>query len=203
MAKGGRVVEPRQYAFSPLERRGVIAGLRAGQLIILGGALVIGIGAMRSIPDVRGVGMFIALAAAAGFASFVPLRGWTVDQWMPVVVRHGARVLTRAHHRTPSTSPHPERGRALCGAPPVLGGVRFDVAVRPSSTSVAIVRDRGAGTLTGVLAVSGRSFVLLDATDKERRLAGWAAVLAALAREGGPVRRIQWIERTVPGDDRP
>ena len=194
------MAEPRQYAFSPLERRGVIAGLRVGQLLVLGGALVLGIGAMRSFPDARGVGLFIGLASAAGFASFVPVRGWTVDQWVPVAARHGARVLTRAHHRTPAVSPHPERGRAVCGPPPVLAGLRFEAVPRPGSASVAIVRDRGAGTLTGVLAVSGRSFVLLDAADKERRLAGWAAVLAALAREGGPVRRIQWLERTVPGD---
>lgn len=54
--------------------------------------------------------------------------------------------------------------------------------------------------MTAVLAVSGRSFALLDAVDKERRLGAWGAILAALAREGGPVRRVQWLERTVPGD---
>jgi hypothetical protein len=194
------VVEPRQYAFAPLERRGVIAGLRTGQLLVLGAALVIGVGALRSLPDLRGVGLFVALASAAGFASFVPVRGWTVDQWVPVVARRAARVLTRAAHRAPTPSGHPECGPALCAPPPALGRLRFDVAARPGSTPVAVVRDRGAGTLTAVLAVSGRSFALLDAADKERRLAGWGAVLADLPREGGPVRRIQWLERTVPGD---
>jgi hypothetical protein len=63
-----------------------------------------------------------------------------------------------------------------------------------------MIIDRAAGTLGAVLAVRGYSFALLGAADKERRLAAWGAVLASMARHGGFVSRIQWLERTVGGD---
>ena len=51
-----------------------------------------------------------------------------------------------------------------------------------------------------MIAVRVRSFGLLDQSEQERRLAGWGSVLAGLARESTPVRRIQWLERTLPSD---
>jgi hypothetical protein len=48
--------------------------------------------------------------------------------------------------------------------------------------------------------VKVNSFGLLDRTEQEARQAGWGSVLASLAREGSPVSRIQWLERTVPAD---
>src|SRR5207248_6097791 len=39
---------------------------------------------------------------------------------------------------------------------------------------------------------------LLSAGDREARLAAYGAVLAALARDHGPTRRIAWYERTLP-----
>src|SRR4029453_10205154 len=43
-------------------------------------------------------------------------------------------------------------------------------------------------------------FVAPGPVDKPHRLAGWAGVIAGLAREGSPINRIQWIERTAPDD---
>src|SRR6266508_1292952 len=59
---------------------------------------------------------------------------------------------------------------------------------------------RAAGTYAATIQARARSFVLLDPADKASRLAGWAGVVAGLAREGSPVSRVQWIERTVPDD---
>src|SRR6266540_1704595 len=53
---------------------------------------------------------------------------------------------------------------------------------------------------SGAAEASARSFVLLDPEDKAQRLAGWANVIAGLAREGSPISRLQWLERTVPDD---
>jgi hypothetical protein len=65
---------------------------------------------------------------------------------------------------------------------------------------MAIVIDRATASLGAVLAVRGRSFALLDTEEKERRLTAWADVLTSLARQSGPVSRLQWVERTVAGD---
>jgi hypothetical protein len=48
--------------------------------------------------------------------------------------------------------------------------------------------------------VSGRAFALLAPEEREARLEEYGAVLAALARDDSPVRRISWIERTLPAD---
>jgi hypothetical protein len=194
------MAEPRQYAFSPLERRGVIAGLRAGQLVILGSALAIGTVVLRALPDGRGVGLSALVVLGAALASFAPVHGWSVEQWIPIVARRAARVATRAHRAVPSARRGGAPRLVLCGPPPILAGLRFDLVEPPGAPPIAVVRDRASGTMTAVLAVRGRSFALLDAADKERRLAGWGAALAALSREGGPIRRVQWLERTVPGD---
>jgi hypothetical protein len=66
--------------------------------------------------------------------------------------------------------------------------------------AVGVIKDRGARTYTAVLAVKVSSFGLLDQAEQEGRQAGWGAVLTGLAREGSPVSRIQWVERTVPAD---
>ncbi len=63
-----------------------------------------------------------------------------------------------------------------------------------------MIKDRRARTYTAALAVKVTSFGLLDRGEQESRQAGWGGVLAGLAREGSPVSRIQWIERTVPAD---
>ena len=69
-------------------------------------------------------------------------------------------------------------------------------------TEVGVVHDTRAGTFTGVLALEGHSFALLGSDEKERRVAGWAGVLAALAREGSSVHRIQWLAVALPDDGR-
>ncbi len=71
------------------------------------------------------------------------------------------------------------------------------------SDRVGVIRDRAAGTYTAALAVRAGAFGLLDGAEQERKLEGWGSVLASLARDGSPVRRLQWIERTLPaqGDE--
>jgi hypothetical protein len=55
--------------------------------------------------------------------------------------------------------------------------------------------------MVAVLACRVQGFSLLDPDAQERRLGRWGLVLAGTA--GTPVRRIQWLERTVPaqGDE--
>jgi hypothetical protein len=77
----------------------------------------------------------------------------------------------------------------------------LDILAAPlHGEEVGIIRDRRANTYTAVLAVRVRSFGLLDREEQERRLSGWGHVLAGLSREQSPIRRLQWVERTVPAD---
>ncbi|HZQ85085.1 MAG TPA: SCO6880 family protein [Acidimicrobiales bacterium] len=189
------MAEEHQYSFPPLEQRGVVAGLRSGQLLLLAAALVIGIVLLRLVPDARGIAVAALVALSATAVAFVPIRGQPLEQWAPTVARWAATVGRGGHRIVPV-----DGAPGLCGPPRTVRGLHVAAAPRPGAPPVAIVRDRTTGTCTAVLSVRGRSFALLETAEKQRRLAGWATVLAALAREGGPVRRVQWLERTVPGD---
>jgi hypothetical protein len=75
------------------------------------------------------------------------------------------------------------------------------VSIAASITSRAErSRDPALGALTAVLAVRVRAFGLLGEAEQERRLARWGQVLAGLARNQTPVRRVGILERTVPSN---
>ncbi len=72
--------------------------------------------------------------------------------------------------------------------------------VRYEHARFGVVKDRRARTFTAALRVRGRAFALLGSEEREQRLQDYGAVLAALARDDSAVRRVAWIERTLPGD---
>jgi hypothetical protein len=75
--------------------------------------------------------------------------------------------------------------------------VEADYRGRP----VGIIVSAHGRRLVTVLACRALGFSLLDADAQERRLARWGLLLSGCA--GTPIRRIQWLERTVPaqGDE--
>ena len=81
----------------------------------------------------------------------------------------------------------------------MLHGLRLD-RVEHASGSIGLLTD-GGELATAVLACRPRGFALLDAEAQERRLQSWGTLLAGLA--GTAVRRLQWLERTLPaqGED--
>jgi hypothetical protein len=137
---------------------------------------------------------------------FIPIAGRTTDEWLPVLIGWFRDGIFRGHR---FVSPEPSIGETrtdqgehqLSG--PLRGVVILTHELPGSESGIGVLKDRSAGTYTGVMSVRGRSFALLDGPEKSRRLASWAGILSGLAREGGLVHRLQWVERTVPdpGDD--
>lgn len=190
-----------RYRFGPLERRGVLAGLRGPQIALVSISAVAAVVALRALPPASGAGAAVVIAAAGTFLAFVPIGGRTADEWLPIAASWGLSWLTGGR-RFVSRAPG-EGFTTTLEAQPDLPSTLKDIVmlshhVPGSSARVGVLKDRRAGTYTGILAVQGKSFALLDGPEKERRLAAWAGVLAGLAREGGAVHRLEWIERTVP-----
>ena len=193
----------RRYRFGPLERRGLIGGLGPLHLatLLAGGGATLGLLATaRSGYGV--VAAFLVAGVTAGLV-FWPVAGRPVIEWLPVVGRFRAREA-RGHNTWRSTQPTdgtPLRAESTVAEgdrPPGLHGIRLvDVAFRGGQ--VGVIHDHHGDLLTAVLGVRVGSFSLLGAAEQEQRLAGWGGVLAALSREGSPVSRVQWIERTSPG----
>ncbi len=62
-----------------------------------------------------------------------------------------------------------------------------------------MVHDRAAGTVTGVLRVSGDGqFSLADPRSQDLRLEGWGAALGGFAREQATVARVTWRDWSAP-----
>jgi hypothetical protein len=126
-----------------------------------------------------------------------PVGRRTAQEWGPIAARFvGRRSLGRTWFRSPA----PASGSGKAKPPPALREVT--IAQAPyRDRSIGVISERRGKRLTAVLACRVVSFTLLDPEAQERRLARWGLVLSGAA--GTAVRRIQWIERTVPaqGDE--
>jgi hypothetical protein len=201
------------YRFAPHPGGGFILGLRVPQLC---GLILGGVGALVALRTGGIVALILAVAiitAAAGVV-LIPLRGQTVEQWAPTSVRF---LLGRFSGATRFRSqraqlghlvelPHGDLDPKPAGEPDARPSELADVELlevamsRYQGALLGVAKDRSAGTLTATLRVSGRAFALLAPEEREARLEEYGAVLAALARDDSPVRRITWIERTLPAD---
>jgi hypothetical protein len=194
----------RRYRFGPLEQRSVIGPLRAGQVAIVAVAALVGLGSLYALRSFAGMAVAIVVLSIATAAIFLPLGGRTAEEWTPVV----ARWLLRFHRAEDGyRSGAPSAGVQIGedgeqtyepSLPPELGSIDL-LSVPYGSEEVGVVRDRREGTYTVAIAVRAGAFALRDAAEQERALDAWGGVLASCARDGSPIRRLQWLERTVPG----
>jgi hypothetical protein len=200
------------YRFGPLERRGILGQLRAGQAAAVAAGALAAIVVLDRAPTAAGAFLGTLLFAGALLLGFAPLGRRTADEWIPVLVSFGMR-WTRGRLRFHSAAPahgivaaeRPGQLRRLVrpaspDAPAAVRGVRIDEAPYRDHPVGVLTEQRGR-RLTAVLACRVLAFSLLDPEAQERRLARWGLILAATA--GGAVRRLQWIERTAPaqGDE--
>lgn len=197
-----------RYLFGPRDQRGVIAGLRWGQIgILVGGggcALALVMASRASLAALTAVGLVLVFSAAC---AFVPVAGRSLDEWAPAVAHY---LLTG---RRTWRSPQPHRGqrlvvgtqgevRILAEQPAFPPGLRYCslLSVQVPRGELGMVKDARLRTWTAVLRVSGSSFALLDGEEKARRMAAWGAVQGALAHRGSPVSALQVVVRSLTED---
>ena len=182
----------RATTFARLERRGVLLGLSGVQLAVVGGATTIAVAAVYSAGS---AGLLVSapvwgVLLAAGTVS---VAGRPVVGWLPLLVSWHTRRLLGLTTK-PTTIPHaPTRP-----APLVVPGIaaHLDLIDSPALGGVLVV-DRRAGTVTGVLQVTGPGFVLADAATQEHRVDTWGRVLAGVCQQPAIVR-VQLLSRAIP-----
>jgi hypothetical protein len=207
--------ERTRYRFGPLERRGLIAGWRGGQIAAVASGLVVGLAGLRANPNAIGLAIGLCSLASALAVACWPICGRTAEEWLPVVVRWGADGLKDRGRRSAepvlgfcagtsrnlpcqwSGSPAVNRKSSIRGAFSSLAVVGLGDGDAQEAT-VGAIHDRQAQTLTGVLGIEGHSFALAGHDEKERPVGGWSSALAALAREGSPIHRVQWVATSLP-----
>jgi len=198
------------YRFGPLERRGLLGPVRAGQALTLAAGALVAMVALDRSPSALGAMAGLATLAIATLVATVRFGGRCAEEWTPVIVAFLLRLSRRA---TRFRSRAPQLGVRWRGGsgdqpvaepapdvPEVLRGLALD-EVNYRDRTVGVLSEMKGRRLTAVLACRVVSFALLDAESQERRLARWGHVLASAATD--PIRRIQWIERTAPtqGDE--
>jgi hypothetical protein len=186
--------------FGPLEHRGLLGPLDAPQLTLITAAAIAVVVLLDLAPRpgaaLAGLAMITLLTAGA----FAPVGGRRAIQWLPTVAGFLSR-SARGRGRFRSAAPLAgHRGTPAVPARPGLGGRLLDgiavEAIDYRSGTLGLISDRSRRRVSTVLACAVPALSLLDPADQERRLSQWGVLLTTLA--SGPVRRLQWIERTGP-----
>lgn len=173
-----------RYHFGPLERRGLVAGWRGGQLLVVSAGLVAAVFVLRGHSGLAGVAGSIVLVAVSVALVTWPIAGRSAEQWAPDAVRHARTVLRRRRYRN--------------GAP--FASLSVVTVEAGGGRASALVHDSELRTYTAVLPAWGHGFLLQGQAQKAAQVASWSSVLAALARQGSAVHRLQWVARCVPDD---
>ena len=79
------------YRFGPLERRGILGPIRAGQAAIFGLAALLAIVILDASPNAGGALVAVMLFGSAIVISVAPLARRNVAEWAPVVVAYALR----------------------------------------------------------------------------------------------------------------
>jgi hypothetical protein len=217
--------EGTKYRFGPLERRGLIAGWRAGQIVAVCVGLLVAVGALRERPTVASVALAVVALMTGLVVACWPIAGRTGEEWLPTVIRWshdraGGQRRRRSHrhllgHRHGGggvESPPASSVPAIFGGLEVLavdlgrdnqvmgGATGSPASPGHRSRAIGVVHDAAERAYTSVVAVGGHTFALLGRDDQDRRVAGWSGLLASMAREGSALRRVGWLAATVPDD---
>jgi hypothetical protein len=224
MSASNEAEEPGRYLLGSRERRGLLAGWRPGQVASVATGLVLAVGLLRVVSGSAGLALALVVTLAGIAGACWPVAGRALDEWIPAVLRHALLGIGRGRRWR---DPAPGDGRVAFGAPRgglhragraaaaaaatksprpagrpggCFGPIELESFGGGGGSPIGAVRDRERGTWTAVVSVVGGGFALLGPEERRERVAAWARLLAAIARDGTVVHRLQWIERCIPDD---
>jgi hypothetical protein len=185
---------PERFLFGPRDRRGLIAGVRTGQLVVVGVGLA---GALVTSHVVRAPARApISIACVIISIAVVtwPIAGRTVEEWVPVALGYSTRSLAGANRSVVGV----EMSARRTDRPSIFDGIEIASIEMSNGRQIGALLDRRSAAASALVELGGESFALLSESERTRRIDGWAGVLAGVTRRAGELYRLQWIERTVP-----
>ena len=190
-----------QVRFGPRESHGWLLGMTTPQLLLgITAAFTLTKILDTELPGLARLG-WVLIAVTCLTVAFLPLRGRTIVEYVPVVANFWAQRLTRHDvyrggvFRLPPDQDEPRF--VLPGDLAHLRLLRFAVD-GSDGAEVAVVKDPRAKTYTAVLALEGSTFALLETSVRASRVEAWGSLLAQLCTETAVIARLQVLERTVP-----
>lgn len=190
--------------FGPPESGGFVAGLRPLQILVGGVGVGIAVLIASLVPPVvaplallPGLALLVFALARVGGELLLD-RTLTAGGYLMRRLR-GARYASGANREgTPGDQARPD-GTGRVAAPRAWGRLRI-VSHAVERGNVGVLIDDAAGTASGVLVARADTAPLLDADEAGRRADEFAALIAGLARDARPVRRVSFVARRLPAE---
>jgi hypothetical protein len=194
--------------FPTLEHRTIVGMFRNSQLITWGVGLLV---AIAVVVVVGNLGLAALVVVAAAIAGALPIKGHTVEEWVPRLFGFTVRTATGKRSwrsDAPFQAASSAGGRpAATRRPAEFAGIKLldvDFGGRNYGFVTGIRKGPLGGTqmstLTIVLPATAHSAALLDDHDRAQLGTGWAQAMAALAQPESPVIRAQVLFQALPGD---
>ena len=193
----------RTYGGWQREKVAFLFGFSAPQAVMLCGAVLAAIIPV-AVTDMRAAALLWPASAVLVAAALVRIAGRTGDEWTAGVASYLA-IRARGQHRFaggPFALAHAAgRGAARdaprLDLPGILAPLRV-LSVPAGGRDLAVVESRHERTWTAVARVRFPGIGLSDSARRDQRVAGWGVLLASLCTEGGPLIRVQALQRLVP-----
>lgn len=193
------------YQFPARTQTGVLFGMSAARLAVLGVAGVVFIVAM-SHPT---AGSVAAGAVAIGLllaAATLPVAGRPAVDWVPVAVAYGWRQATRNSEFYTSPDVALDLPPEVLDLPGELFGIELhelDIPAGATYDGVGVLIDTFRHRQVAVAEVSAADFLFLDPDDQQGRIAAWGRVLDHVAQSMPEIVRLQLLHTTGPAGSGP
>ena len=192
----------RRYILGRHESRSLLGRREGGEVAVVVVGIVLGVlSSLVTGGSPAGFALLSLFVLGSVAAVYLPWRGRTPYQWLPIDVRFGFQ-----GRRAAFVSDAREAGVDIetgveCDVhpPEAVGALRW-LAQPFGGAELAILARLEDGSLTSVLEIEGPGVGLFDGPDQEGMVARWGAVLRDLANSEGFVSRIELLERCMPVD---
>ena len=192
----------RRYILGRHESRSLLGRREGGEVAVVVVGIVLGVlSSLVTGGSPAGFALLSLFVLGSVAAVYLPWRGRTPYQWLPIDVRFGVQ-----GRRAAIVSDAREAGVDIetgveCDVhpPEAVGALRW-LAQPFGGAELAILARLEDGSLTSVLEIEGPGVGLFDGPDQEGMVARWGAVLRDLANSEGFVSRIELLERCMPVD---
>jgi hypothetical protein len=194
----------RTYGGWQREKVAFLFGFSAPQVLLLCGAALAAVTPL-AVTSLRAAVVLLPAAAVLATAALVRVAGRTGDEWAAGLASY-LLIRGQGQHRFaggPFTSARAQASRAApqeaaqLDLPGILAPLRI-LSVPAGDRDLAVVENRHERTWTAVAQVRFPGTGLSDSARRDQRVAGWGGVLASLCTEGGPIIRVQALQRLVP-----
>ncbi|WP_051797571.1 SCO6880 family protein [Catenuloplanes japonicus] len=142
------------------------------------------------------------IAIVCAILAFLRVGGRTMDEWATAAVSYTTIRVQGQHKFASAAFTPPARTAPTAARPQDLPGILAPVQIlegqMPGGEPFAVIHHRHERTYTAVARVRYPGIGLVDTARRDQRVSGWGSLLAGLCTEGGPIVRIQALQRLLP-----